>query len=193
MSAYEESKEALLNSSVLVFYDPQKPVLVKAEASPYGIGAVLCHLIDGQERPIMFISRTLTDAERNYAQIHREALALIYAVKKFHKYLYGKKFVLITDHKPLEAILGSKAKIPIVAASRLQRWSIILSAYDYTLVFKKSSDLAPADAMSRFPLAHENIQDEIFNISEFCEPLTSYDIQECTKKRSSPSQSTRVN
>ena len=84
---------------------------------------------DGSEHPIAFASRTLTSPEKNYSQIEKEALCLTFGIKKFHKYVYGRKFTLVTDNKPLSAILGPKKGIPILAASRLQRWAILLSAY----------------------------------------------------------------
>jgi hypothetical protein len=82
----------------------------------------LSHLYsDGSERPIAYASRT---GEKNYAQLEKEALALIFWVKRFHKYLYGRRFTLVTDHKPLLAILGSKKSLSTLAVVRLQRWAI---------------------------------------------------------------------
>ena len=78
-----------------------------------------------EERPIAFASRTLSKSERNYAQIEKEALSIIFGVKKFHEYLYGRKFVLVTEHKPLLSLLGPKSGIPILAAARMQRWDDI--------------------------------------------------------------------
>ena len=107
MQAFNLAKEKLVSSDVLVHYDPRLPIKVAGDASAYGVGAVLSHVMDdGSERPVAFASRTLTASERNYAQVEKEALALIFAVKKFHLYLYGRQFILVTDHKPLTAILG---------------------------------------------------------------------------------------
>lgn len=107
--AFEEIKNALVSSSVLAHYDPDKPLQVACDASQYGVGAVLSHVTeDGSSRPVFYASRTLTDAEKKYSQLEKEALAIIFAVKKFHFHIYGRCFTLITDHKPLQTILGQK-------------------------------------------------------------------------------------
>lgn len=91
--AFEKTKTQLSSSSVLVHYDPHLPVILACDASPYGVGAVISHILpDGSERPIAYASRTLTKTEVNYAQIEKEALGLIFGVMKFHDYLYGCKF-----------------------------------------------------------------------------------------------------
>ena len=87
-----------------------------------------------------FASRTLTQSEQNYAQIEREALALVFGVKRFHQYLYGRKFTLLTDHRPLTTILGAKKGIPPIAVARLQRWALQLAAYSYEIEFKSTRD-----------------------------------------------------
>ena len=120
--AFTQAKKALTSSSVLAHYDPTLPLTLAADASAYGLGAVISHTYpDGTEHPVAFASRTLTSSERNYAQIEKEALALVFGVKKFHQYLYGRKFTLVTDHKPLTTILGPKKGVPPLAAARLQR------------------------------------------------------------------------
>ena len=166
-TAFEDAKSALLSSTVLAHYDVTLPLKLAADASAYGIGAVISHVYpDGSERPIAFASRTLTSSEKNYAQLEKEALSLIFGVRKFHQYLYGRTFTLITDHRPLTTILGPKNGIPPLAAARLQRWAIILSTYSYEIQFKPTDDHANADALSRLPLPHR-VTSELAEISCF--------------------------
>ena len=115
-------------------YNPALPIRLAADASAYGIGVVIVLVLPNRsERPVAFASRTLTASERNYVQVEREALSLIFGVKHIHYYLYGCRFIFVTDHKPLTAILGPKKGIPPLAAVRLQRWAWILSAYIYDI------------------------------------------------------------
>ena len=131
--SFEKVKEALTSTDVLAHYNPDLPLGLACDASAVGIGAVIYHKYqDGTERPIAYASKTLSKAEQNYSQIEREAPSIIFGVKKFHQYLYGRKFSLLTDHKPLLTIFSPKKGIPTMAASRLQRWAIILSAYSST-------------------------------------------------------------
>jgi hypothetical protein len=172
-SAFCRSKELLLNSNVLTFYQPQLPLVLITDASPYGVGAVLCHVIDGVEKPIWCASATLTPAEKNYAQIEREALAIVFGVRRFHKFLYGQQFTIVTDAQVLKRILGPKVGIPTLAASRLQRWALILASYDYDVVYRKNVE--NADMLSRLPLPMETTGDVecVFQIEG---PLDNEDI-----------------
>jgi len=88
--AFQLAKKALQADPLLVHYDPAKQLLVACDALPLGLSAVLSHIMpDGQERPIAYASRTLTTAERGYSQLEKEGLAIVFAVTKFHNYLYG--------------------------------------------------------------------------------------------------------
>ena len=151
-NACETVRQLLTSSQVLEHYQPDKPVTLAVDASPHGIGAVISHQLDNDDRPIAYASRTLTAAERNYSQIEKEALAIIFGVTKFHQFLFGRKYTLLTDHKPLTLILGPKKGIPVLAASRLQRWAIQLSAYQYDICFRSTTKNGNADTLSRFPL-----------------------------------------
>lgn len=127
----------LVNSHALVHEDSRKPITIVADASPYRIGAVVNHIINGEKIPIIFVSKTLSYALKNYAQIQREALVLHFAIKIFHKYIYGRHFTLVTYQKTLLAILGTTRHFPTWAAARLDRWAVTLSVYNCTFIHKK--------------------------------------------------------
>ena len=101
--AFAQSKDMLTSSALLVHYDPSKSLLLSCDASQYGVGALLSQVCNGDEKPVAYSSRTLTNAERNYSQLEKEGLALIFGVKKFHNYLFGRTFTICTDHKLLQA------------------------------------------------------------------------------------------
>ena len=116
--AFSAAKKLLCEDSQLVHFDVKKPVKLFCDVSAYGVGACLVHVMPNcQEQPVVYASRTLTAAERNYAQVKREALAIIFGVRRFHQYLYGREFTLVTDHRPLCKILGEKEGIPPLAAA----------------------------------------------------------------------------
>ena len=152
-TAFDSLKTALSSSQVIVPYDPELPVKIDTDASSSGLGAVISHIMsDGTERPIEFASRTLNPAERNYSQIEKEALGIVWGVKRFHKYIYARKFRLVTDHRPLVFILKENRSIPEMGASRILRWAITLSSYQYTIEYRSTTKHANADVCSRFPL-----------------------------------------
>ena len=118
---FDTLKEKLSDAPVLTHLSEKLPLKLDTDASNYGIGAVISHIYpSGEERPIAYASRTLNKSERNYPQIKKEALSIVFGVRKFHQYLYGRKFILVTDHKPLVSLLGPKTGIPTLAAARMQ-------------------------------------------------------------------------
>ena len=156
----------------LAHYDPELPTVLAGDAAAYRLGAVISHrLPDGSEHPIAFTSRTLSKCERGYAQVEREALSLVFGVRKFHQYLYGRHFTLVTDHKPLTAILGPKHNIPPLAAARMQRWALLLPAYTYDIKFRPTELHSNVDGLSRLPLPADTtvvnpVDPTVFNMSQ---------------------------
>ena len=115
-------KQKLTNNTVLAHFDPSCPVRISCDASESGVGAVLFHRYkDNSERPIANASKTLTDAQKRYPQIQKEALSIIFALKKYYQFLYGRPFILVTDHNPLISMFGLNSATPMLAANRLAR------------------------------------------------------------------------
>uniref|UniRef100_A0A5S6Q766 RNA-directed DNA polymerase n=1 Tax=Trichuris muris TaxID=70415 RepID=A0A5S6Q766_TRIMR len=155
----ERLKRILTSSETLVHYDDKRPLVLATDACEVGVGAVLSHLFpSGEERPIAFASRALTETEERYSTIDKEALAIIFGVTKFSQYLFGRRFTLETDHKPLERIFGEKREVPKIATNRLTRWALILSAYNYEDRYVPAKENAPADALSRLPVKASKLE-----------------------------------
>lgn len=153
-NAFVKIKNLLASDQVLAHFNPEANLILTVDASPSGLGAILSQTdSDGVERPISFASRTLNAAEKRYSQIQKEATAIIFGVRRFHQYLYGRSvpFTLRTDHKPLISIFGPYKGVPEVSANRLQRYAIFLSAYNYKIEYIRSADNS-ADYLSRASL-----------------------------------------
>ena len=123
-SSFERLKSLLSSDAVLTHYNPALPIGIACDASSLGIGGTLFHRYpDGSERPIANVSKILSKSQRNYSQIQKEALAIVFAVEKFFQYLFGQKFILVTNHKSLLPIYGYKKSSGMVA-NRLARWAL---------------------------------------------------------------------
>ena len=124
-------------------------------------------MADGTERPIAFASRSLSKAERNYAQIDKEAPTTVWGVKKFHNYLFGRDFTLLTDHEPLTSIFQPSKSLPAVTAARLQRYALFLAGFDYSIRYKNTKLHGNADGLFRLPLHSETTEGELDPVGLF--------------------------
>ncbi|UYV73220.1 K02A2.6-like [Cordylochernes scorpioides] len=152
-AAFIKLKNEVASERVLIPFDTNLPVTLTTDASPVGIAAVLSHGINKVEHPIAFASRSLTDAEQNYSQLDREALAIVFGVDHFFYYLFGHKFTLITEYQPLTRIFHPKSKFPKKTSTRLLRYASFLAGFDYVVSFKKGTENQIADCLSRAPTA----------------------------------------
>ncbi|XP_023243412.1 uncharacterized protein K02A2.6-like [Centruroides sculpturatus] len=188
--AFVKIKKMLTPETLLIHYDLNKPVLLSCDASPYGVGAVLSHILpDGSEAPIYFASRTLHPAERNYSQFEREVLAIIFGITKFHNYLAARNFTIYTDCKPVVGLLNPAKPIPDLISPRMIRWCLRLAAYSYRIEHRRSAEMTNVDALSRIPTTVEEKTipepGEIFLIFEQPElPITSQEVSRETNKDS---------
>jgi len=153
-SAFQDVKHAISSAPVLAHFQQSLPVGLSCDASSVGLGVVLFHKYpDGSERPIAFASKTLSSSERNYSQIEKEGLSIVFGVKRFFQFLYGRQFLLVTDHQPLLAIFGSKSGLPSLVASRLHHWAWYLSGFQFQVIYRNTNLHGNADALSRLPMA----------------------------------------
>lgn len=151
-SSFETAKRLLTFDLTLAHYDAEKSLVLTCDSSEYGVGAVLSHETeDGQERPIAMASRTLHAHERRYSQLDKEATSIMFGITKFHNYLTGRHFRILTDHKPLLGIFDPKRPMPNMLSPRLTRIAIALTSHDYEISYKPGSQIGNADSLSRWP------------------------------------------
>lgn len=151
--SFQSIKQSIMSPPILQYPDfsEQNKFIVQTDASGYAIGAVLCNS-DG--RPVAYASRSLNKAEMNYPTIEKELLAVVWAVKYFRPYLYGRTFKIRTDHKPLVYLFNLKDP-----SSRLFKFRLILEEYDYVIEYVKGKENAAADALSRIKVTSKELKE----------------------------------
>lgn len=161
INCFETCKTLLTNDPILQYPDFDKDFILTTDASNYAIGAVLSQGTIGSDKPIAFASRTLNTSEINYSTIEKELLAIVWSTKYFRPYLFGRKFKVVTDHKPLQWVMNLKEP-----NSRLTRWRLKLSEYNFTTVYKQGKHNTNADALSRIEINNEDTSSIAVNPSE---------------------------
>ena len=152
--SFDRIKQLFKHDNVLQHYDPNAELMLETDASPYGLGAVLMQRPDAHSSwlPVQFASRTLNSAERNYSNIEREALSIVFGLDKFRNFLLGVKFTIRNDQKPLHKLFAHDKCIPTSCSSRKQRWALKLSQYNYNFVYSQGQYNVHSDCLSRLPL-----------------------------------------
>ena len=126
--SFDELKKRVSSAETLGYFDKNAPIKMIADASPVGLGAVLVQE-QGELRVISYASRSQSDTEHRYSQTEKEPLAIVWACERFHAYLYGAEFDLLTDHKPLECIFSPKSK---TCDARIERWLLQIYSEIYS-------------------------------------------------------------
>jgi transposase InsO family protein len=148
---FADVKQSITSAPVLALYDANKPIIICADSSSYGLGAVLKQQqSDGSWRPVFYASRSLSEVERRYAQVEKEGLAVTWSCERFAEFITGTRFVIHTDHKPLITLFSASKTLDSIPP-RLQRFRIRLMRFDFSIVYVPGKQLNTADALSRFP------------------------------------------
>ncbi|XP_075737410.1 uncharacterized protein LOC119162224 [Rhipicephalus microplus] len=143
-SAFVQLKKCLTTTPILKLPDFERPFVLRTDASDRGIGAVLLQEHEQILHPVAYASRKLLPREVAYSTVEKEALALVWGVEKFQVFLYGRRFLVQTDHEPLKFIQGAKC-----SNGRVLRWSLKLQQYSFRVQHIKGSENVGADYMSR--------------------------------------------
>ena len=144
-------KNEITKSPILKFFNPKLPIKVSCDASKTGLGAILEQKIDNDWHPIAFASRSLTTSEKNYCQLEKETLSIVFACSKFHDYLYGHNFDVYNDHLPLKPIFE---KSIIKSPPRIQRFLLRLQRYNFKMHYIPGKLLTIPDTLSRASLSN---------------------------------------
>ena len=142
--SFDELKKRLASAKILGYFDTNAQTKVIADASPVGLGAGLVQQQGEELRVISYESRSLSNTERRYSPTEKEALAIVWACERFHAYLYGAEFELMTDHKPLECIFSPKSK----TSARIERRILRMQPYKFSVKYSPGPKNI-ADSLSR--------------------------------------------
>lgn len=170
--AFLNIKNIIADATKLKYFDPKKPITIQADASSFALGCAILQ----EDQPVAYASKMLTSTQKNYAQIEKEMLAIVFACQRFDQYICGQPNVVIeTDHSPLVSIFKKPLlKIP----KRLQSMILTLQRYNLLVKYKNGTSMYLADTLSRAPESLQNIekQNDIYKISQeidLCETVST--------------------
>jgi hypothetical protein len=149
-TAFKKIRDVLTSAPVLKLPELSEQFVVRTDASGSGVGAVLLQACKGVLHPVMFVSRKLLDRETRYSTIERECLAIVWAINKLARYLWGQEFVLQTDHRPLTFLNSGRFK-----NNRLIRWALSLQEFRFVVEPIAGRDNVLADCLSRSECCQE--------------------------------------
>lgn len=151
-NSFEALKTSLINPPVLQYpnISPDNTFILKTDASGHSVGAVLSN---SHDRPIAYASRALNKAEKQYSTIEKELLAIVFGIKHFSCYLYGKKIIIYTDHRPLIYLFGMANP-----SSSLTKFRLIIEEYNFDIKYIKGKNNVAADALSRIEISSDELK-----------------------------------
>ena len=156
-NAFENIKNELCANPLVQPYSLTKEATVTTDASEKDIGGVLSQ----EGHPVIYVSRKLSQAEQNYSNIEREALAIVFVSTRLKQFLLGRRFTLQTDHKPLKYLFAPDEEIPKTASARITRWAIALMGFDFELKYTPGEQIPHADALSRLDFDDDDDNDRV--------------------------------
>ena len=156
-NAFENIKNELCANPHVQLYSLTKEATVTTDASEKAIGGVLSQ----EGHPVIYVSRKLSQAEQNYSNIEREALAIVFVVTRLKQFLLGRRFTLQTEHKPLKYLFAPDEEIPKTASARITRWAIALMGFDFELKYTPGEQIPHADALSRLDFDDDDDNDRV--------------------------------
>ena len=182
-AAFKQVKEELSSPTTLALYDPTAPTKISADASSHGLGAVILQQTDDSWKPVAYASRSMSETEKRYAQIEKEALAATWACEKFANLVVGKRFQIETDHKPLVPLLGDKQLDSL--PPRILRFRLRLDRFTYDIKHVPGKELYTADTLSRAPIPSQASADgtTLQDLAELCMTTTISHLPASSQRR----------
>lgn len=144
--SFQTLKNALMTAPVLAFPDFSRKFFISVDASFHSVGGYISNDAPPKDRPIEYFSKTLSKCQQNYSTTHKELLAIVLAIERFQHYIWGKPFVVHTDHEALTYLFSQNR-----VGSRLLRWKLLLSEYDFDIIHRKGKNNVVSDCLSRIP------------------------------------------